>query len=149
MNRWVTRSLGLAAMAIPTAGAATSTAVIGVERPLQSAVRSADTVRLAALLDGGADPNQVDALTRTALHYAAALGDAASVAALLSAGAAVNVADREGYTPLMRAAQNTNPEAARLLLEAGANPALTNAQNQTALDLARTAGAEEVIELLP
>jgi len=72
----------------------------------------------------------------TALHYSAHQGDARIVARLLFAGAEPNARSRNGTTPLMMGAMSGVADVARALLKGGADPALRNANQDRAEDLA-------------
>lgn len=83
---------------------------------LHAAAAEGDTGALRALLDGGSDPNGVDAaahegrnVPRTPLAWAAARGRTAAAALLLRYGAAVGAAAADGQTPLDWAANQANP----------------------------------------
>ncbi|MDE2871254.1 MAG: ankyrin repeat domain-containing protein [Gemmatimonadota bacterium] len=79
-------------------------------------------VRVAALLEAGANPDVQDAKGDTPLHLAAAGGDTAVVSLLASAGAGVNTLNGNGETPLDVARKTGNPAGARRLLALGAGP---------------------------
>ena len=104
---------------LPPSASAETTATFGEQRPVIDAVRALNTAQVESLLSSGADPNLTDALARTALHYAAALGQPDIVSLLLQSKSKLNIADQNGFTPLMRAAQNGKLETVRLLLEFG------------------------------
>ena len=77
------------------------------------------------LLEHDADPNVLDHLSRTALHYIAAKGYDFNVIPLLDEyGADINVQDIYGYTPLHYACMYGQSEAVIKLLECGADPLL-------------------------
>jgi ankyrin repeat protein len=109
---------------------------------------------LAALLAGGAPPNIVarNPMQVTPLHSAVACGDAeraqAMAALLLDHGADPNIAQQDGFTPLTAAAQDGNLPLTRLLLNAGARRNACNANNKTALDVAREHGHAALFTLL-
>jgi len=79
-------------------------------------------VRVAALLEAGANPDVQDAKGDTPLHLAAAGGDTAVVSLLASAGAGVNTLNGNGETPLDVARKTGKPAGARRLLALGAGP---------------------------
>ena len=66
--------------------------------------------------------NDVDALGRTALLWAAARGDERAVVALLSYGADPNILDHQLAGPVSYAADRNHTVCTRILLEAGADP---------------------------
>ena len=140
-------ALTLAAV-LPDVTNAETTAVFGEQRPIIEAVRSQDKSQVESLLAAGGDPDQADALARTPLHYASALGQPDIVALLLQSHAELNRADQNGYTPLMRAAQNGKAEVVRLLLASRSNADLRNDDGHTALDLAQQNGHQQVVQIL-
>ena len=101
----------------------------------------AEVVRL--LLAAGADVNARTKDGRTALMEAGWDADVALL--LIKAGSNVNAQDKEGYTPLMSAAE---ADVAQVLLDKGADPTIRNAHGETALDMAREDGRQEVETLL-
>jgi len=66
----------------------------------------------------------------------------------VKAGADVNGANADGKTPLMLAALTNRTEMTKYLLEVGAKPDPADKDGNTALKLARTQGAKEVVALL-
>lgn len=85
----------------------------------------------------------------TALHYAAINGNPQSIKALLDASAYIDAESPEGkMTPIMLAAVRGRVGAVKLLREEGADISLKNSDGLTALDLARRAHQDEVIEIL-
>jgi len=75
---------------------------------------------LAALLDGGLDPNARTAGGSSVLMFAAR--DPKKVELLLARGAAVDAPATSGVTPLMVAARYGNADSVRMLLAKGARP---------------------------
>jgi ankyrin repeat protein len=75
-------------------------------------------------------------------------GGAGVLATLLSAGVPVNVRTSEGESLLMLAVRHGHTETARLLLENGADPKLEDARGDTAADIARRQGADDIVALL-
>lgn len=126
----------------------TSTLPIVTPVPVIEAVRAHDLDSLIVLLELGADPDQIDVFSRTALHYAASSGLTKLAEALIRAGANVNAVDEDEFVPLMRAVQNGYPETVALLLEFGANANTRNAAGDSALDLARDNGSESMMRIL-
>ncbi len=81
-----------------------------------------------------------NAMAVAPLNSAVASGSAGSVALLVAAGADVDFPQRGGFTPLMGAAFAGNEEMVEILLAAGADPTLTNAEGQSAAQLAEAQG---------
>lgn len=100
------------------------------------------------LLSAGADANAVSAHRIAVIHSAAASRDAGLVKLVLAAGADPNVQQSGGYTPLQSAAMHNNVEMVRVLLDAGADPSIKNDAGQTAADIAASASAMDVRDLL-
>ncbi|KAJ7335727.1 hypothetical protein JRQ81_013668 [Phrynocephalus forsythii] len=83
------------------------------------------------------------------LHNLAAIGDLARLVALLShSPSLINESAKNGWTALMYAARNGHFEIAQTLLEKGCDKFITNASNQTALDIARFWGYKNIANLL-
>lgn len=70
------------------------------------------------------------------------------VTALIMASSDVNRAVEDGFTPLMTAVSTGDIDLVRMLLEAGANPVAVNAEGESALTMAETAGKEIIATLL-
>ncbi len=100
------------------------------------------------LIERDADVNQEG---WTALHYAASSIEnqaPAIIALLLEQHAYIDAASPNDSTPLMMAVRYGTADAARLLLREGADPSLKNQLGLGALDFARQAGREDMVELL-
>lgn len=92
--------------------------------PLMYAARRGDAAGVQALIDAGAEVNEMDTWHRTALHFTmrSESGEMLScLNALLLAGADVNAKPRGGYTCLHTAAERDNVAICRRLVEAGAD----------------------------
>lgn len=74
------------------------------------------------LLHNPENVNDVDALGRTALLWAAARGNERAVVTLLSCGADPNILDHQHAGPVSYAADRNNTVCTRILLEVGADP---------------------------
>lgn len=104
---------------------------------LQWAVRNNSHAALLALLDGGADPNQIGLDGDTALHTAALSPRPAHLISLLEYGGDPNVQGAvSGDTPLDDAVLNRNEDPLRILLAAGADPNIVDANGDSPLHTA-------------
>ena len=101
------------------------------------------------LVEAGADLNVVSRndFTVAPLHSAAAGREDVGLL-LVDSGADVNVRQRHGWTPLHSAANNGYLRLLEALLAAGADPAAANDDGVTALDMARKAGHDRIVERL-
>ena len=111
------------------------------------------------LLNFHADPNLADYTGSTPLMPAAKSGYVKIVRTLLDHGAHVNVIDgtdqdkvetgeRAGMTPLIYAARGGHAEIVRLLLARGADRRLRTTDGDTAVDVARRNGHDDIVSLL-
>lgn len=147
MTRWICgrRLAGLAVLMAVCGGAPASAQL----RPaLSEAVKNADVVAAARLLDNGADVNATEGDGATALHWAAYRDHLALADRLLRAGARVDATNDLGATPLWAACLNGSDAMVRRLLEAGANPNLALLAGETPLMVAARAGAAPVVKQL-
>lgn len=118
------------------------------ELALQLALEMCALTTLEALVSAGADATAVNSDGLSVLHTAMLKRRADALPLLLSAGAPVDLpaGDRAilagiepAWTALMIAAAKADGVSVSLLLTAGADPRLIDAENRTALDLARSA----------
>ncbi len=122
--------------------------VAGKVSPLIAAAMQEREEVVALLLRNGARVDAPGKMGLTALEAASRRGHLGVVRLLLTHGADLERVGEAG-TPLMAAAQGCSPEVAEALLAAGARiTATTSWSPQTALDLARDAGCQPVLELL-
>jgi ankyrin repeat protein len=83
------------------------------------------------------------------LHSAVAgRGHAAIARRLVEVGADVNVRQRHGWTPLHGAVHMGDADLVRFLLSHGADPKAATDDGETAIDMARKAGDQQMVELL-
>nr|XP_060617853.1 NAD-capped RNA hydrolase NUDT12 [Anolis sagrei ordinatus]XP_060617854.1 NAD-capped RNA hydrolase NUDT12 [Anolis sagrei ordinatus]XP_060617855.1 NAD-capped RNA hydrolase NUDT12 [Anolis sagrei ordinatus] len=83
------------------------------------------------------------------LHNLAATGDKARLVALLShSPSLINETAKNGWTALMFAARNGHFDIVQVLLEKGCDKSISNASNQTALDIAQFWGYKNIANLL-
>jgi len=137
---------GTAAVMTALACLVLSVSMTACGTPLISAARDGDTQRVIALIEQGADPNELR-LGRTALHEAIKAGHLGTVQALLDRGADVN----GRFPPLVEAVVDEQPRIVQLLLERGADTSatvFTGAGSWTALQFAKDSGNATIVRLL-
>lgn len=110
--------------------------------------RNGGTDMLSPLLDAGVPVDMRTSEGDTLLMLATRNGHRDTARLLLVKGADPDRADHHQRTPLMQAAMDNQADITDLLLGCGANQALTDAEGDTALDLARTHHASAVIRIL-
>lgn len=116
------------------------------ENPLMMAALRGNLAAARILIERDADVNKPG---WTPLHYAASSGapEAADMVRLLLDHAAyIDAASPNGTTPLMMAALYGQIDVARLLLQEGADPSIRNQQGLTAIDLARQAQRDGLMQ---
>ena len=112
------------------------------------AVRARDRNRVRELIDAGAELEEKGDLGETPLMRAVEMNLPEIAQELIDAGADVNAqASQSGFTGLMMAAARF-PDMVSLLLESGADPNLKSHLGIGPLDVARSAGNREVVEML-
>eukprot|EP00505_MAST-04D_sp_SCG-Rhode-Island_P000822 Stramenopile-MAST_4_protein_822 len=118
--------------------AAAQTKYQGRKAPLCAALEAKDEDAAEALLDGGADPNEVDEDGMNALHRAAEKGCRPPLLQRLVARIHdVNIGDNEGWTALMYAALHNHLDVLiSLMNRQGIDLNVQNRNKQTALHLA-------------
>ena len=99
------------------------------------AIEIADDLLVKALLDHGADPNEVRK-ERPISHFIALPGEVPPKPVEFT------------KTPLLDVVQGKRPALVRVLLAAGADPAFKDNFGRTALDYAKQQGSDEIIRLL-
>lgn len=99
------------------------------------------------LIELGADPNVRTLQGATPLMNAVQSNKIEHFNLLLQSGALVNAKDNRGFTALHRAAEMGHLEIVKILLSKGADKTV-EAENHTALSLARARENKEIIELL-
>ncbi len=110
----------------------------GKKAPLCAALEAKDEDAAEALLDGGADPNEVDGRGKNALHWAAQKGCRPPLLQRLVARIHdVNAGNKNGYTALMWAAWHNHLDVVTSLLNhPGIDVNVQDGWNATALHLA-------------
>ena len=114
-----------------------------------AAIQKNESERIANFIrNGGIDINQPNEKGETPLALAARLKDATVAKWLIDSGAqaTINAQDILGVTPLYEAMLAGNEPVLKLLMAYGADPSITNAEGQSALDLARQ---EKFVRYLP
>ena len=104
------------------------------------------------LLDKGANPQIVDSMKRTSLHWAAMApsGACESCKLLFEFGLGAKMLDlqsKSGSTALHMAAEQGKADVVQLLLELGADRSLKDEEGKTAENLAKGAGHKDVVGL--
>eukprot|EP01111_Echinosteliopsis_oligospora_P014001 TRINITY_DN517_c0_g1_i1.p1 TRINITY_DN517_c0_g1~~TRINITY_DN517_c0_g1_i1.p1 ORF type:complete len:182 (+),score=79.09 TRINITY_DN517_c0_g1_i1:171-716(+) len=93
------------------------------------------------------DPNIIDPLGSTPLHYSAGSNYKEGLEILLSKAANPNIKNAtSGETPLHRAIWGGHIDAVRKLIEMGADATIPNANKQTPLQLAKSKEMKSLIE---
>jgi ankyrin repeat protein len=107
---------------------------IGHVDPVQwyETVRWQSTGAVKALLESGADPDQIFFNGESALHLAVEQGNYEMMELLLAYGADVNIQERkDGFTPLMYAAIKDDRKLLKLLTSHGADPTVADVDGYT------------------
>ncbi|XP_077380384.1 cyclin-dependent kinase 4 inhibitor D [Festucalex cinctus] len=99
------------------------------------------------LLENGADPNVHEAGGTAPVHDAARAGFVDTLQVLVEYGASVNVADHTGALPIHLAIKEGHRHAVEFLAPLS-NLRHTNADNQTAMDVAQASRQPDMIGLL-
>lgn len=118
--------------------------------PLCVAVANGHLRIFARLLNRGADPHAKDKNGMIPLHIASKRGNFEAVTSLLqqTQGLNINERDNKGNTPLHYAAGIGHVGLVESLLSSGADISVRNIKNETAGDLARASGHEQVLQFL-
>lgn len=117
------------------------------ETALGNAVNYYSIETVQTLLDFGADPNK-ESLHLLPLVHAMCFGKIECIKLLLRRGADPNRPQWNGLTPLLAAVHCENIEATRLFLEAGAGLGCKGPGGKNAMQMARSLGRTDLIELL-
>lgn len=102
--------------------------------PLHAAAKRGDAAQCEALVDGGADVDELDEDRHTALHWACDAGSLEAARCLLEHGATPSVQNIDGSTPLHMACTCEHADVVRLLLACGADATLRDDDGCTAAD---------------
>jgi ankyrin repeat protein len=102
------------------------------------------------LIEQGANVNAVakNMMKIAPIHATATHGNLTILRALLEKGAEVNAEQEGGYTAVHQAAHRNNVPMAQLLLTFGADPHQPDVKGQSALQLAKVEGNDEVAAVL-
>ena len=117
-------------------------------RDLTDAARRQDWTAVSALLRAGADVDQRQGDSASALHWAVYWDAPDAVRLLLAAGAAVDAANDLGATPLWLAAGNGNAALVEALLARGADPGRALPAGETPLMTAARTGNPAAVRAL-
>ena len=110
--------------------------------PLLVATQLKNTAAIRLLLEQKSDVNAANKNDITPLIAAAQTGNQEAAAMLLGAGAAPDRADNLGWTAMMWAAYRKDGAIVKLLLDKGADAGKSGRDKSTALELARSRGAD-------
>jgi len=117
--------------------------------PLLVATQLKNTAAIRLLVEKRSDVNAANKNDITPLIAAAQTGNQEAAAMLLRAGATPDRADNLGWTALMWATYRKDAAIVKLLLDNGADAAKAGSDKTTALEIAKTRGADtELIALL-
>jgi ankyrin repeat protein len=122
-----------------------------LESPLHDASLNGQVESAKVLIENGANINARTKWGATPLHMAisALENQVEMVTFLLENGAEVNAAiDKDQITPLHKAVRKGLFDVCELLINRGADVNLKTAKGETALDIAREEGNENIVELL-
>lgn len=116
---------------------------------LFAAIGEGDVVKLATLLDRGANPNAAeDEDDDKPLAQAVTYGETEIVKMLIAAGAKVDARDSTSRTPLMLAASMCETGIAKALIAAGAKVDARNEEGETSIFMAAQADDIEMVKML-
>ncbi|MDR3578107.1 MAG: ankyrin repeat domain-containing protein [Anaerolineaceae bacterium] len=120
------------------------------DAPLVIAAYKGYTEIVEKLLEAGADITAVDpGMKATALHAAAYAGRTEAARVLIQYKIDIDKQGPfNGYTALHDAIWQNNIETARVIIDAGANLDLKSKDGQTALDLAKARGRQQIVALI-
>ena len=113
--------------------------------PLLVATQLKNTAAIRLLLEQKSDVNAANRNDITPLISSAQTGNQEAAAMLLRAGAAPDRADNLGWTALMWAVFRKDAAIAKLLLDNGADAAKVGRDKSTALEIARSRGADAAL----
>jgi ankyrin repeat protein len=130
------------------AAAATAVLAQSDDKALLEAAETGNAQRAWSLLRAGANPNVKNERGETALHLAAAGGRDEVARLLVEQGAYVNAQDGKGNTALHGAADGAHVEVVAFLLGVKVNRDTKNRAVETAADLARKRGSDQIVKLL-
>lgn len=109
-----------------------------------------DHLTIKFLLAEGVNVNHQDTAQKwSALHFAARDNKASIVQVLIESGATIDLVDVFGNTPLWRATTSYagDPKVINLLVAHGADPKIENKSGVSCIELARTLGKNELIDI--
>ena len=117
--------------------------------PIHEAAKVGEVAQVELLIEAGADVDERDAGSKTALHWAADLGHIDVVQVLVANGTNVDAEDFSGMTSLFLASLGSHEGIVRLLIAEGANVNAKDMEGMTALDGAYMRGINaSIVEML-
>jgi ankyrin repeat protein len=117
--------------------------------PIHEAAKAGEVAQVEILIQAGADVDEKDAGSKTALHWAADLGHIGVVQVLVANGTNVDAKDFSGMTGLFLASLGSREGIVRLLIAEGANVNAKEMEGMTALDGAYMRGINaSIVEML-
>lgn len=116
--------------------------------PLNAAVASGDTEKVAEMIKQGEDVQQEDINGYTPLDWAVKAGNEKMAALLLKSGADPNYETTFGLTSLMLAAEIGDQKMIKMLIDAGGDPNYQDTSGMTALTHAVYSSDIETVQLL-
>lgn len=116
--------------------------------PLILAAKNAQDAVLEHLLSGGAEPNVKDRNGRTALHIVCHSGRYEAAQKLIESGADIDSIDMKGNSAIFYGAGQNHACIVTLLMQKGASTRYVNSDENSALAVAKKAGAKDVVKIL-
>ncbi len=117
--------------------------------PIHEAAKTGEVSQVELLIEAGADVDEKDAGSKSALHWAADLGHTDVVQVLVANGTDVDAKDFSGMTGLFLASLGSHEDIVKLLITEGADVNAKEMEGMTALDGAYMRGiSASIVEML-